>query len=313
MIGKFAIRATTQFCVAALVMALCAGGAAAQEKRWKVSGSLGVEYDDNVSTDETDSRSGQSDKALLIDLGAAYKPEFGAAYGLEIGYDFSQSLHEDLDRFDLQTHSVSASVEREVAPWDLGFIYLYSRSLLDGDDFLGIHSLTPSVGRAVNEQWYVSLRYGLQVKDFKQGVNDPRDAVNNGLTFDNFIFFDQARSYVSLGYRIEGEDADGRQFDYLGHFFHARAKLRLPIDALQKWNPVARLGLEFWTKDYDNVTPSIGAKRDDDRTTISAALQLDLTDHVNSELAVENIEASSNLPSADFDETIVTFRIGVKY
>jgi len=313
MVGMIAHRTAAQLCAAALTMALCAGGAAAQEKRWSVSGSLGVEYDDNVSTDEVDSRSGQSDKALLIDLGASYKPEFGKTYGLELAYDFSQSLHDDLDNFDLQIHSLSASVEREVKPWDLGFTYLYSRTLLGGDDFLGIHSLTPSVGRSINEQWYVSLRYGLQVKDFKQSANDARDAVNNGLTFDNFIFFDQSRSYVSLGYRIEGEDADGNQFDYVGHFFHAKAKLRVPVVALEKFKPILRLGFEYSNKDYSNITPSIGAERDDDRVTLSGAFRLDVTDTVNAELGFESIQASSNLPTADFDENIVTFKVGAKY
>lgn len=305
-------------CFAAVLAVLLAAGfagqaAAQQQKRWSVFGGLGFEYDDNVTTDEIDNTSNLSDTALLIDFGGTYRPAFGDAYGLEVGYDFSQSLHEDLDDFDLQTHSLSASVEREVSSWDLGLTYLYSRTFLGGDDFLGIHSLTPTAGRSITDRWYLSLRYGFQAKDFIQSRNDPRDALNNGLTLDNFIFFDQSRSYLSLGYRIEDEDTDGDQFDYTGHFLHARAKLRVPVEALARWNPVLNLAYEFSKKDFSSVTPSIGAERDDERVTISAKLSADVTGHVNTSLGVEHIEAVSNLPSSDFDETIVTFRVGVEY
>ncbi len=320
MVGVTENRMMKRVCAAAVVALFAAGlagGAQAQQKRWTVTGSLGVEIDDNVSTDEVDNNSNLSDEALLIELGGTYKPQFGDAYGLELGYDFSQSLHEDLDEFDLQTHSLSATVEHEIAPWDLGFTYLYSRSLLGGDDFLGIHSLTPSVGRSVTDRWYVSLRYGLQVKDFVQTGNDARDAVNNGLTFDNFIFFDQSRSYISVGYRIEDENTDGDRFDYVGHFLHVRAKVRLPIEQLQRFKPTLRLGYQFSKKDFSNsascASPCIGAERDDERMTFSGALSLDLTETVNTELAFETIEAVSNRSSADFDETVVTFKVGVKY
>jgi len=317
MVGIIENRAVTRCCAAAAMAALFAagfaGGAEAQQKRLTLTGSIGFEYDDNVTTDEIDSTSNLSDMALLIELGGAYKPKFGGAYGLELGYDFSQSLHEDLDDFDLQTHTLSASVEREVSSWDLGLIYLYSRTFLGGDDFLGIHSATPSVGRSVTDRWYVSLRYGFQAKNFIQDANDARDAVNNGLTIDNFIFFDQSRSYISLGYRIEDENTDGDQFDYIGHFLHARAKLRVPIKRIQRWNPVLRLGFEFSKKDYSSITPSIGAERDDERVTLSAALTAAITKYENIELAVEHIEADSNLASADYEETIVIFRVGGKY
>ncbi len=314
--GVTETRIAARVCAAAVVALFAAsliGGAQAQQKRWTVTGSVGFEVDDNVSTDELDNNSSLSDKALLIDLGGTYKPRFGDAYGLELGYDFSQSVHEDLSDFDLQTHSLSATVEREIAPWDLGFTYLYSRTFLGGDDFLGIHSLTPSVGRSVTDRWYVSLRYGLQIKDFIQNRNDARDAVNNGLTVDNFIFFDQSRSYISVGYRIEDENTDGDAFDYVGHFLHVRAKLRLPIEQLRRFNPTLRLGYQFSKKDFSSITPSIGADRDDERMTFSGALSLDLTETVNTELSFETIEAVSNLASADFDETVVTFKVGVKY
>jgi hypothetical protein len=316
MVGIIKYDFVTRICAVAILTlfaASLAGGAQAQQKRWTVTGSIGFEVDDNVGVDEVDNNTSLPDEALLIELGGTYKPQFGDSYGLELGYDFSQSVHEDLDDFDLQTHSLSASVEREIAPWDLGFTYLYSRSLLGGDDFLGIHSLTPTLGRSLTDRWYVSLRYGLQVKDFIQNRNDARDAVNNGLTFDNFVFFDQSRSFISAGYRIEDENTDGDEFDYIGHFLHVRAKVRLPIKQLQSFNPTMRLGYQFSKKDFSNNTPSIGAERDDERMTFSGAFSLDLTDKVNTELAFETIEAVSNLASADFNETIVTIKVGVKY
>ncbi len=196
-------------------------------KRWSATGGIGVQYDDNVTTDETDNSSNKADKALLLDFGLAYKALDTPALGLEIGYDFSQSLFEDLTDFDLTTNSLSVSAEREIGDYDAGFNYIYTRTLLGGKDFLSTNNLSPTLGYAVNERWYIAARYNYVNKNFI--TNDPRDAHQNSGTVDNFLFFMQGKAYVSLGYKAEDEDTDGDEFDYFGHFLNANVKMPIPI------------------------------------------------------------------------------------
>ncbi|MCP5373260.1 MAG: outer membrane beta-barrel protein [Hyphomicrobiales bacterium] len=301
-----------------LLAALAAGPALAtdgpdQEKRWTAKGSLGVQYDDNVTTDDIDSTSNKSDVAAVIELGGTYSPAFGDPVGLELGYDFSQSLYQDLTDFNLQTHALSANVDYEVSGLDLGLNYLYARTFLGGDDFLGLHSVTPTVGRLVTDRWYVSLRYNYQNKDFIGAANSGRDSNVNSVTFDNFVFFMDGQAHLSFGYRLEGENAASREYDYLGHFFHLRWRSPLPVQALERWNPRVRAGLRYYIKNFTDVTPSIGTERDDKRATLSLGLSVDLTEHVEAKLDYEHIAAVSNLPSSDFDENVVTLTVGVSF
>lgn len=215
--------------------------------------------------------------------------------------------------FDLQLHTLSASVEREYGEIDTGLLYLYSRTFLGGDDFLDIHNITPSLGHAFSERWYLSLRYSYQAKDFIQGSNDGRDATNNSFTIDNFLFFQDGKGQLSLGYRIEGENTSSDAFDYLGHFFHARLKLPISAAALAPYNPVFRLGLEYSTKDYSSVTSSIGTERSDDRTSFTVGVEADVVKGVTAKLEYEKIEVVTNLPSADYDENVITLKLVFSY
>jgi opacity protein-like surface antigen len=285
----------------------------AAAKPWNLSGSAGFQYDDNVTTEETDTTSNLSDKAAVIEISGSYRPEAGKNVGLELSYDFSQTLFEDLTDFDLQSHLISGSIENEINGYDVGLNYLYGRTLLGGDDFLSMHSVTPTLGRSVNDRWYVSLRYNYQNKDFISASNDGRDGTLNSGTIDNFLFFMDGKAYLSLGYQAEDENTDDDELDYFGHIFHARLKLPVAVDRLKSWEPALNVGLKYSDKDYSNITSSIGAERADERTTFTLGLDANLSRHVFANFDYEYIDAQSNLASSDFNENIVTFSVGVRY
>lgn len=309
-------RIPSSLCALLVVMATGVGSADAQQndgKNWNLSGSFGLQYDDNVTVDQTDNSTNLSDEAAVIELSGLYRPAFGREVGLELGYDFSQSLYNEQTNFNLQSHNLSAYVERQFGETDASLNYIYARTLLGGHDFLSLHSLTPSLGRSLTDRWYANLRYAYYNKDFIRDVDDRRDANTHSVTFDNFLFFMSGKAHVSLGYRIESENTRGPEFDYLGHFFHIRLKSPIPADRLSRWNPRGELGFEYGIKDFDNVTPSIGTRRDDDRSTVTLNLIADLTDHAVIRLEYRYIDANSNLASADYTENIVTLKVGLNY
>jgi hypothetical protein len=299
-----------------LLLVTPVGGAFADNgdnKPWSLSGSVGFQYDDNVTTDEIDSTSNLSDTAAVIEASASYRPDMGKNVGLELSYDFSQSLYQDLSSFDLQSHLFSASIENEYKGYDVGLNYLYGRTFLGGDDFLSMHSFTPTLGRSVTDTWYVSLRYNYQNKDFISSSNDGRDAGLNSGTIDNFLFLMDGKGYFSFGYQAEDENTDGDEFDYFGHIFHARLKLPVPVDGLEAFNPVLNAGVKYSDKDYSSVTSSIGAERNDERTTFNLGLDGDITRLVFAKFDYEYIDAQSNLASSDFTENIVTISVGARF
>ena len=285
--------------------------AGSSEKRWSIDARLGVQYDDNDTVDEIDNVSNVSDDALVFDFSGTYAAYSGPEGNVEFGYDFSQSVYDDQTDFNLQSHIASITLDRSIGDIDAGLLYLYSRTLLGGDDFLGIHSITPSAGYSVLPELYLNGGYNFQDKNFIRDRG--RDARQHAGTLDGYYFLYGSRAFINAGYRVEDENARNDELDFLGHFVHLRLKTPIPIDALQEWNPVLRLGYAYFRKDYSSVTASIGDKREDERTTLTASLTSDLTEHVYAKADYEQIEAISNLLSSDFDEKIITFSVGIRY
>jgi hypothetical protein len=249
---------------------------------------------------------------LVLEFGGAYRPSFGDPAKLEVGYDFSQSLYDQLDDFDLRSQNVIASVDREVGGIDFGLNYLYGRTSLGRVDFLSLHSLTPTAGITVSDHWYTSVRYSAISKDFRRTADGPRDGWNNAVALDNFVFFGKDGSYVSSGYKIENENTDGPQFDYLGHFVWARLKFAVPTERLSRLKPIAETGALYFIRHYDNVTPSIGEKRNDKRMEFNATLTVAIAHPAFCSVSYQYVNAISNLPTVDYNDQVVTFRLGFK-
>ena len=272
---------------------------------WSVQASIGLEYDDNLNIQQLDVSTGQSDVATVIDASLGYASRWQEDYDIEAGYDFYQSLYQDYTNYNLQSHSLYLSAAREFSGLDLGLNYRYTRSLLDNDDFLQIHSLQPTLGYSVRPNWYLNLAYSYQDKKFYQAP--ARDGSQQALAMDNYIVFNGNKSYIRLGYRLEGEDTKGPEFDYLGHYFNAG--MSTPFSLFSKEGKVD-LSYQYYTKDYSNITASIGRKRRDHRHTLGAGVTTNLSKEVFANLKYEHIAARSNLPSADFNENILTLSVG---
>lgn len=278
---------------------------------WRASVSAGYQYDDNVSTDEIDVVTNVHDTAFVFDASASYKMLRGSVVDLEIGYDFFQSLYDDQDDSDLQLHSASLVAEKRLGALDASLSYVYARALLGRNDFLGLHSLTPSLGYGVTPAWYVNLLLNFQDKNFID--NRDRNSRVHGAGLNNFLSFMDGRGSFSAGYRIETEDTKGPEFEYLGHFLHAALAVPVPGPALARWNPKVTLGWAYFNKNYENVTAIIADERKDERITLSLGLTADLTERVQAKFRYERIEATSNLADADFDQNIATLLLGLTF
>lgn len=281
---------------------------AEKENPWKVSVGVGIQFDDNVNTSQIDDTSGQGDKATIIEVSGLYKIFDSKAFGLEAGYDFYQSFYEDLDGFDLQSHSVSLFASRELAGLDLSAFYGYSRTLLGRNDFLGFNNFQPMVGFSATDSWYVSASYNYQNKNFK--TVQERDANVHAGAINNFFFFNEAKSFVKFTYRLQNENTRGAEFDFLGHYL--KAELKTPVK-LFTVVPKLKLSYQFYFKDYRSVTPDIGSERLDKRHTGTVALEIPLNDHVSVDVDVAYIRALSNLASSDFVEKVGTLSLKLSY
>ncbi len=277
-------------------------------KPWHLSFNTGFEYDDNVTVSEQDLTTNLDDFSYIFEFSGAYKVLQTSKFEVETGYDFYQSLHDDLSAFDLQSHIFSLNGAYEFKGLDLGILSMYNRTSLGAADFLEIYSTSPSVGFSVTDTWYATVNYSYKNTNFFDLPE--RDAQNHGFGFSNFLFFLDGKAMFTLGYHFENEITTGPEFDYLGHFFNTKVKLPIPF-----WNLQTKVsvGYDYFFKDYKNTTASIGEKREDYKNTIDFGVYQPLYKNIHAKLKYQYINSISNLASSDFQENIVNLLLGISF
>jgi len=259
----------------------------------------GIEYDGNVAVLDLDTSANAGDLLALAEFGVDYdKPDAGP-FDLTLGYNFSQSLHDDFDAFDVRVHRGSATASYDLGRVDVGTTMTYADAALDGDAFLALAQISPYVSRLIGKRLFLRFAYARSDKEF--AGNPARDATGDGLSSDAYVFLNGLQTYLVFGYRYDDEDAAGAQFDYIGHKLSAQLSRRLPAG---KRELTLKTSLRYETRDYPNATPSIGAPRGDDRVQLEASLEVPFGERVVTRFGYKHADNRSNLPSVDFDENV---------
>ncbi|MEQ1865178.1 MAG: hypothetical protein ABL996_11100 [Micropepsaceae bacterium] len=309
----------TRYAVTGIAAALLMAPAAyAKGQSWWLDLEGGVEYDDNVAVnqnidengDKIDASSGSSDVAATFEVDAGYKLIDTDDSRVELGYNFFQSLYQDLNEFNYTEHSPSLNAWTKVDGIKLGFTYSYMNASLDNDFFLEQHILSPSIAGYLTEQIYVSAFYRYADKNYNR-LDSRRDAQTQQPGGDVFYYWDKAnRGYVSAGASYTIEDTDITPVDYPSYGYDGvslRAAVQIPFDAFER-KARLRLAYAFQNRDYDELTslPLPGGKREDERHTARVKLEVDVMSNLKAIGEYRFIDRNSNLLTADYQENIAS-------
>ena len=273
-----------------------------------VSLGTGLEYDSNVAVLELDTSTNAGDRSLLFDFGVGYdKPDDGR-FDLQAGYDFSQSLHDDFDSFDVRIHRGSGTLSYDLGRVDLGATLQHAYAELDGNEFLTLQQVSPYVSKLVGRRLFLRFAYAHSDKDF--AGNPTRSANAHALSADAYVFVDGLRTYFVFGYRIDDEDALDAQFDYAGAMLRAQLAKRLMAGDREL---TLRTSLRFENRDYDAPTPSIGSPRRDDRRQLELSLDVPVGERTTAQVVYEHADNASNLPAVDFAEDVLALKFRSRF
>lgn len=270
--------------------------------------SVGLEYDSNINVDEIDNNTGSNDKAAAINADLEYDLDLSSDTVLSLGYNFSQTLHDDFTNFDLQTHFVSADLSHDFGDVEPGIAYRFIHSRLGGDGFLTMHQISPYVSAFLSEKLFARADYTYSDKNFLGRID--RDAENHAGGVDFYYFVDGVKTYLVAGYKYANENAVDPQFDYDAHQFKLRFSQRFPVGSR---DAELKLGWRYEARNYDNITPAIGVVRDDDRHRLQAELEVPITDVFFARAEYEYGDYSSNLPTADYSQHLLGVHLGAKF
>lgn len=273
---------------------------------FSASFSAGVEYDSNISVIEIDTATQEDDFAAVLDFGVGFEKDVGEDTKFKAGYDFGQDLQFDVTAFDTQSHRGSAELSHNFGVAEIGASYNYVYSKLGGDGFLSVHRLSPYAATYVaGKKAYLRATYIYTDKDFVGRID--RDSEVNAGGAEAFIFLNGLKTYVIAGYRYEVEDAVSPEFDFNAHNVKARLIQSVPLGAKPG---KFKIGWRFEDRNYDSVTPSILAVRNDERQRFDASFEIPLSEVMFAEIEYRYDDFRSNLPSADFTQNVATIRFG---
>ncbi|MEM0953100.1 MAG: surface lipoprotein assembly modifier [Pseudomonadota bacterium] len=261
--------------------------------------SVGAEYNSNLSVDEIDVSSDQSDYALRLGGALDYGRELSEQTEWSLGYSISQSLYEEFSQLDRQTHILSTGLDYEVGKGKMAANYYYVNSRLDGEDFLKQHRISPSVSGFLARDWF--LRGAWVYSETELDNNTARDADTIAVEFDIYYFVRGLQTYWNLGYRYKDEEAAADRFTYQSNGFKARLVHRFNW---LKQTCRMELAWRYEDRDFEGITPSIGEQRADDRHRLRAELQIPMGDILTAEFFFNYNDYESNFPNADYDQEI---------
>ncbi len=293
---------------------LVISGATAQdiEPEFSLSASAGLEYDSNLTVDAIDTSSNIGDEAVVLDASAGVELVDNDQYGFSAGYDFFQTLHFDLDSFDMSIHSFNADGRYTVNDIDFGTTLMFNAIGLGGDSFLNITTVRPNVGYLMpNNKVYLTGTYEYQKHSFQQNAVLARNGNRNGLIASVLYIIGEGRT-ASASYQWTDHNTTDPGFSYTGSTIDI--SFRFPVQMSERETTV-RAGYRYQSRGYDNASAlyNNGTVRDDNRHRFTASWKVPISNGFFGEAEIEYLSSNSNYLPVDYSETITTVKLGWEY
>lgn len=282
------------------------GGKTATEFSAEVG--VGLEYDSNVTVDELDASSNQSDYSLVLDAELKMEHQFSETLDMALTYDFSQANYEEFSFVDRQTHLLGLDLGTRFGKVNGGLTLYYINARLDGDGFLEYYRGSPYLSGFLSRRWFARGAYVYSDKTIEQ--NPFRDAESHAGEMDFYFFRRGLRSYFNLGYKYKGEDATADRYDYSANNFKLRYIHRFELlgEVLK-----TELSWRYEHRDYSGITPSIGEEREDRRHRWKIDLEYPVLDKGSISLYGGYGDYDSNFPRSDYDQHVIGTRLSYRW
>ncbi len=268
---------------------------------------LGLEYNSSLAVEELDRSTSQSDTAAV--LRAKLDGEWQATdrFTLRGGYSYLGKYYRDLDEYDLTIHQLFADAGYDFDVVTLGVSHFLAMAELDGDDFMDLNQTSLYASRLFDNHVFVRIAADYREKDF-DGRPD-RDATSKGLGGDVYFFYNNARTYFTVGAGAERENANGPELDFDGLALRTRFSHRFHF--MDRENQFAA-AYRYADRDYSNIDPLIGAKRRDKRHSARLEWTMGVMRHLDLVSTLEYRNYNSNLETIDYSETLAALALRLK-
>ena len=268
----------------------------------------GAEYDSNLSVIELDTNSSEGDWSALAN--ARLNSQWQATDKAKIkgGLSYSSKTYQDFSEFDLAIKQAFIDASYDFQPLTLGASFHYADAELDSSDFLTLQQRSIYISRLINQTIFLRAAVNDQDKDFPG--SSARNADNQSIAGDAFFFFNQGKTFLTVGLAGETENAVANEFDYDG------ANIRTSLSQqFSLWNKKNRLQLSwrYDQRDYSTITPALETKPKDTRRIATLEWQSETNNWLSGVGKVERGNYDSNLASANYAETVSSLMLKASF
>jgi tetratricopeptide (TPR) repeat protein len=290
-----------------------------QRPRYSLFGAAGFQYDSNVVLAPSNDAikldiPQQGDGSATLEIGGEYAVWRAEHTELTLGYDFYQSLHFELDQFNLQDHRPIVRLVTQQGPVQLGIQGRYDYYFLRADSFLQEGHVTPWISVDEASAGRTEVSYRMRRRDFlKRPYSGLLDAFNHAAGVRQYVYLGAPERYLVAGYRFDREDpinARGDEFGYDGNELNAGMGWTFPLG----FSAEAEYAYRF--ERYDSASAKekvVGSRRHDDEQEVVAAVHKDLTAHLRLTAAYFGTFNYSNKLAFDYDRHIGSIAMEVRF
>ena len=241
-----------------------------------------------------------SDSAVAFMFGTEYQLN----KKLSVSYEFYNEGYQDLSENDTQYHSFNASYDRNIGPLDFFLNASHMDMTLDGDDFLVMDLIIPSLSYYFDSGIYLNLSHTWIDKSFEE-FND-FDAKNNATGITAYYFFSNSKAYISLNYTQGEESANTDNNDYDEDT--TTLAFQYPVstgDYKSKFN----ISYSARQRDYAKVTDTVNIKSREERDRLKVYLDTELNDNWALRATYDFKDRDSNLAASTYESHYFGFRV----
>jgi hypothetical protein len=241
-----------------------------------------------------------SDTAVAFMLGAEYQIN----KQLSVSYEFYNESYQDLSENDTQYHSLNASFDRNIGPLDFFLNTSHMDMSLDGEVFLVMDLIIPSLSYYFDSGIYLNLSHTWIDKSF-DAFSD-FDAKNNASGITAYYFFADSKAFVSLNYTQGEENANSDNNDYDEDTTTVTFQYPINIsDNKSKFN----ISYSARQRDYDKVTDIVNVKSREERDRLKIYLDTELNDRWALRATYDFKDRNSNLAASTYESHYFGFRV----
>ena len=282
--------------------------------RFSLSAQAGVQYDSNVILDPVNPigapKDRKSDTRAVLSLDGGYRFVDSGPFTATAGYQFYQSVHVNLEDYNVQQHTLSLSTHAALSEnATAGLAYSFAYSTVGALHYSTTHQLTPSLDLKLSSGSLTQVHLGFASRRFFNEdafpTNSDRNVMNSSAGLTHTIQIAKGTG-ISAGYTYD------RDSDAASDVWRSTGN-KGAVSFQSDLGPVTLYGsASYIDRQYDASASTIDPKRHDKTQNYLFGLARDLTKAVRLNLSDDYTYNNSNLAAYEYKRNIVGLFVEIR-